>query len=144
MTTSPSPVEPTAIGAFLTRAGPLGAFPRTAPFVAGFPRVDEERGGGDTAPLTLDAEAAVGLLNRSAVSPLTALFVGVLGAGALFRALARDAAVGANRPAEGVLGRDPVAVAVSGRADGVLDRAGVFGVDADFLAAAAGDDVPVC
>jgi len=71
-----------------------------------------------------DIDAAVGLLRRSAALLLkVAFFVGAGGCGSAFRALAREAAVGANRPdgvfertVEGVLGR----VAV----DGVFDDDG--------------------
>lgn len=71
---------------------------------------------------TFEMEAAVGLLRRSAALVLKVAFligVGTAGAAA-FRAFARDAAVGANRP-EGVLGREVPAVRV---------EPGVFGREA--------------
>ena len=142
-------------GALTLRVVPLaGAFPLAVEPprpVAALPL----EGGGDTAALIFDAEAAVGLLSLSATSLLGAtFFAGVTGTGA-FRALASEAAVGAKRPADGVLGReapagDPTAL---GRAEGVLAREGVFGREgvpaveaAAFLAAAEGDmaDEPVC
>lgn len=76
----------------------------------------------------LESDAAVGLLSRSAAALLNvAFFVGVLGGGA-FRALAKEAAVGAKSPEEGVLGR--VEVGVFARVEGVgvvrLGRDGVL------------------
>lgn len=65
----------------------------------------------------LDIEAAVGLLRRSAALLLkVTFFVGVGSCGWAFRALASDAAVGADKP-EGVFGRLD---------DGVLGREGVL------------------
>jgi hypothetical protein len=94
----------------------------------------------------LATEEAVGLLRRSAVELASdAFFVGVGSAGAELRERARDDAVGAYRPEDGVLGRagDTVEEGVFGR-DGVFARAGV----GDFAAAAervdAEVDPPVC
>lgn len=59
-------------------------------------------GGADRA---LDKEAAVGLLSLSVAALLSVTFrVGAGGWGGPVRALARDAAVGANKPEDGVLG----------------------------------------
>jgi hypothetical protein len=76
---------------------------------------------GEVGPvLTLESEAAVGRLRRSIASLLIAVFLmeGGGGSGA-FRAFAREAAVGANKPLEGVFERGvkvgvfvPVAVRV--------------------------------
>ena len=56
--------------------------------------------------LTLESEAAVGLLRRSIASPLIVVFLarGSNG-GRAFRAFASEAAVGANKPADGVFER---------------------------------------
>ena len=54
-----------------------------------------------------DMDAAVGLLNRSVAVLLNAVFFTAGGRGGrALRERARDAAVGANRPEEGVFGRD--------------------------------------
>lgn len=80
-------------------------------------------------------------------------FVGVGTCGAALRARAREAAVGANRPEEGVFGRGVVVAGALELREGVLGRAlGVEGaLGADFaamacLAAAEADltDCPVC
>ena len=77
---------------------------------------------------TFEIDAAVGLLKRSAAVPLkVALLAGVGNGGAALRALARDAAVGANRPDEGVLGRGAPLDGVLERAMGVELDEGVFG-----------------
>jgi len=71
-------------------------------------------------------DAAVGLLRRSAALLLrVAFFTGGGAGGRALRERARDAAVGANRPEEGVFGRDTL----FGRAAGVFGREGVMGVD---------------
>jgi hypothetical protein len=76
-----------------------------------------------------DIDAAVGLLSRSAAPLLkVTFFVGAGGWGSAFRARARDAAVGANRP-DGVFGRIV-------ELDGVFGREtvdGVFGIGGTFL-----------
>lgn len=112
---------------------------------------------GDTVGLrTFEIDAAVGLLNRSAALLLRVAFLtGVGNGGAALRDLAKDAAVGANKPDEGVLGRGVVFDGVLGRtlvAEGVLGRLGVA-LDDDLaylvpegVETAAVDlvDVPVC
>jgi len=73
------------------------------------------------------SDAAVGLLKRSAEVLLSAtFFVGVGSCGAALRALAREAAVGANKP-DGVLGRALEGVLGRAAADAVLGRDGVEG-----------------
>lgn len=80
-------------------------------------------GGGARA---FDMEAAVGLLNRSAALLLNvAFFTGGGAGGRALRERARDAAVGANKPEEGVFGRDRLAACAAG----VFGREGVEGVD---------------
>jgi hypothetical protein len=81
----------------------------------------------------LDKDAAVGLLKRSAALLLSEVFLtGGGGWGGAFRDLAREAAVGAYRPDDGVFGR--AVEGVFGRErdeavrDGVWARAGVMGV----------------
>lgn len=70
-----------------------------------------------------DMDAAVGLLNRSAALLLSvAFFTGGGAGGNALRERARDAAVGANNPEEGVFGRDACMA-------GVFGREGVEGVD---------------
>lgn len=75
---------------------------------------------------------AVGLLNRSATpGPKLIFLTGGAGDPGKLPALASDAAVGAKRRDEGVLGREGVTAedGVLGRAvGGVFDRAGVLGV----------------
>lgn len=73
-----------------------------------------------------DMDAAVGLLNRSAALLLSVVFFtgGGAGGGAL-RERAREAAVGANKPEEGVFGRDALVACMAG----VFGREGVAGVD---------------
>jgi len=77
--------------------------------------------------LVLLKEAAVGLLKRSTASVLRAGFFTAVGTGGGgLRDLASDAAVGANRPDDGVFGRGTAVVGVLDRnVDGVLERAGV-------------------
>ena len=96
--------------------------------VVDFDLVADMRGGdfgvrtGEVGPdLTLESEAAVGLLRRSIASLLNAVFLmeGGGGSGA-FRALAREAAVGANKPLEGVFERGVGVLAP------VSERVGVF------------------
>ena len=82
---------------------------------------------------TFEMLDAVGLLSRSAASaPRVCFLAGGCGASGALRTLASDAAVGANRPDPGVLGR-AVEEGVLGRViiDGVLGRVimdGVFGL----------------
>ena len=85
---------------------------------------------GEVGPLlTLESEAAVGRLRRSIASLLIAVFLMEGGGGSgVFRAFAREAAVGANKPLEGVFERGVkvgVLVPVSARV-GVLDTVEVF------------------
>lgn len=83
--------------------------------------------GGGAGLRTLEIDAAVGLLRRSADVLLSVGFlIGVGSGGAALRALARDAAVGANNPdpEEGVFGRDVLA----GVDPGVFGRAIELGV----------------
>lgn len=114
------------------------------PLVTGVPRVGKgpriagfavPRTGVDAAEVGVRAlfnDAAVGLLKRSAALLLSVGFlIGIGSCGCAFRALARDAAVGAKRP-EGVFGR--VVLGVLGRVvvalgRGVLERDGVLGTD---------------
>lgn len=71
-------------------------------------------------------DAAVGLLNRSAALLLSVAFFTGGGAGeGTLRERARDAAVGANKPEEGVFGRDAFVACTAG----VFGREGVIGVD---------------
>lgn len=93
-----------------------------------------------------DNDAAVGLLKRSAELLLSVtFFVGVGGKGWAFLARARDAAVGAKRPEDGVLGRVAGVVVLGVGRDGVLARMGVAGgLATDFRAAAAILAEPVC
>lgn len=71
-------------------------------------------------------DAAVGLLNRSAALLLSVAFFTGGGAGeGTLRERARDAAVGANKPEEGVFGRDALVACTAG----VFGREGVTGVD---------------
>jgi hypothetical protein len=74
-----------------------------------------------------DMDAAVGLLKRSAELLLkVAFFTGGGAGGRALRERARDAAVGANKPVEGVFGRDTLVA----RMAGVFGREGVLaGVD---------------
>jgi hypothetical protein len=73
-----------------------------------------------------EAEAAVGLLRRSATLLESVTFlVGGGGGGCAFRAFARDAAVGANRPEAGVFGLETVE---EGPELGVLERAALAGL----------------
>lgn len=68
------------------------------------------------------------MLKRSAALLLrVALLTGVGNGGAALRALARDAAVGANRPDEGVFGREVVPDGVFEWASGVVVDEGVLG-----------------
>lgn len=91
---------------------------------------------GLTTALALEILAAVGLLSLS-IAAADVVFLAGVGTGGgpsgAFLALARDAAVGAKRPEAGVLERllGVVAVAgVLGRArEGVLERAGVKGIE---------------
>lgn len=84
-------------------------------------RIGLAAGGGARA---FDIDAAVGLLNRSAALLLSVVFFTGGGAGVgTLRERARDAAVGANKPEEGVFGRDGACMA------GVFGREGVAGVD---------------
>lgn len=105
----------------------------------------------------LDAEAAVGLANRSAELLLNVAFLTGVGNGMpAARDRAKDAAVGANRPEDGVFGLDtPVAAGILGRdADGVFERldggavdagrGALAGVDTPALLVADRVDVPVC
>lgn len=86
------------------------------------PPLEEGAGAGSR---TLEIDAAVGLLKRSAALLLSVAFLtGVGTGGCALRARARDAAVGANRPVEGVFGRD----ALAGVPPGVFGRKGVEGV----------------
>lgn len=95
-----------------------------------------------------DIDAAVGLLNRSAALLLSVAFFTGGGAGrGTLRERARDAAVGANKPKEGVFGRDAFVVCTAG----VFGREGVTGVDrgTDFgvlrtLEVLEATDCPVC
>lgn len=102
----------------LAGVGPLAADP---PLVAV---------GDGARALALLKLAAVGLLSRSNTPVLDAAFFTGVGAGdCALRALAREAAVGANSPEEGVFGRAVVAVVcdgVFGRADGVFGLEGVL------------------
>jgi hypothetical protein len=99
-----------------------------------------------------EADAVVGLLRRAVASLLTVLFAGAAwGVAAPLPVLARDDAVGAKRPLEGVLARAGVAVGVLARlVEGGgprLGREGVFAgvegvllvLETDFLAVAAAD-----
>lgn len=74
--------------------------------------------------------AAVGLLSRSITPEFDAAFLAGVGRDdCVLRALAREAAVGANSPEEGVFGR-AAAVGVAVVCDGVFGRAdGVFGLE---------------
>jgi len=87
---------------------------------------------GDVGPaeavdLILLSEAAVGLLNRSTASVLSVAFLTAVGTGGGgLRDFASEAAVGANKPDDGVFGRGTAVVGVLDRnVDGVLDRGGV-------------------
>lgn len=85
--------------------------------------VDTFAAGDTVGRRTFEIDAAVGLLKRSAALLLRVAFLtGVGTGGAAFRALARDAAVGANKPDEGVFER-------GGTPDGVFERE--LGVEAD-------------
>jgi len=96
-------------------------------------------------------EAAVGLLRRSIELLLIVVFlVGVGTRGGAFRDRAREAAVGANNPVEGVFGRAEgvgvlAPVAASDR-EGVFALAGVAGafVAALLVVALEVTDCPVC
>lgn len=102
-------------------------------------------GVGEAGPvLALESEAAVGLLKRSIASPLIVVFLtGGGGGGRAFRAFASEAAVGANKPLEGVFERGDkvgVFVPVSVRADGL---AGVTTLEIVLLDAEETIDWPV-
>lgn len=81
--------------------------------VVDFDFAEDMRGGdfgvrtGEVGPLlTLESEAAVGLLRRSIASLLIEVFLmGGGGGSGAFRDFAREAAVGANKPLEGVFER---------------------------------------
>ena len=127
---------------FAEAAAPRAGVPLagTAPRFAG---VFGAVGGGETADRTFEMLDAVGLNSRSATSALSvAFFTGGGGASGPFRALASDAAVGANRPEAGVFGLvvgagvfDLAADAgVFGRVTaGVFERPGVTGGRTDAL-----------
>jgi hypothetical protein len=112
------------------RATPLEAARECppAPRLATVPRPGDGRGGEATlaATRTLPADAAVGLLSRER-STLRGTFCGG-GGGAALRALASEAAVGANRPDVGREGREaatddaPPATAAPFFNDGVFGR----------------------
>ena len=104
-------------------------------FVSGEP--DLGGPGGDATGVRIrDNDAAVGLLRRSAALLLTTAFLGgVEGFGCALRILAKDAAVGADRPVEGVFGRLVVVVVATA---GVLGREVLPGVRVGILAAEAG------
>jgi hypothetical protein len=83
-------------------------------------------GGGDTEVLDLDKDEAVGLLSLSEDETLAAFRTGEgVEVEAAFLDRARDAAVGAYSPADGVFGR--LVIGDLARDDiGVLDREGLF------------------
>ena len=123
-------LDPAGVSFFTFEAGEL-----TPGFVVALVTgLDLGGAGGDATGVRIrDRDAAVGLLRRSAALLLmTTFFGGVEGFGCALRILAKDAAVGADRPVEGVFGRLVVATA------GVLGREVLAGVRGGILTAEAG------
>lgn len=129
------------------------------PLVLTVPRIEPPRGAlagvtvvvvvlAATGERAFDNDAAVGLLSLSAELTLKVdFFAGVGSSGWALRDLAKDAAVGANNPVEGVFGRFVGGDLARERREGVLARAGVE--VADFGAGLLVDavdvvDWPVC